>query len=71
MERAVFRASSLNSDLLLHIFTEASPLLRQLCANWLAIGCNAPTDCGRADLIDDGTVDLKDFAELSNYWMWP
>jgi len=45
--------------------------LWQLCSNWLAIGCNAPADCGRADLIDDGTVDLKDFAEFSIYWLWP
>ena len=45
--------------------------LMQLCNNWLAAGCNAPGDCGRADLIDDGTIDLKDVAQFALYWIWP
>ncbi len=45
--------------------------LAQFCANWLATGCAEPDDCGRADLIDDGTVNGLDFAEFAKYWLWP
>ncbi|MCD6176007.1 MAG: hypothetical protein J7K65_09615 [Planctomycetes bacterium] len=45
--------------------------LAQFCANWLATECVEPNDCGRTDLIDDGTVNGLDFAEFAKYWLWP
>ncbi|MCI0499062.1 MAG: Ig-like domain-containing protein [Planctomycetales bacterium] len=45
--------------------------LAQLCANWLSENCTQPDDCGRADLVDDGRVDLQDFEAFAEYWIWP
>ena len=44
--------------------------LTQFFENWLAVDCVLPEDCGRADLIDDGTVNNLDFAEFASYWGW-
>ncbi|MBC8377561.1 MAG: hypothetical protein H8E62_00140, partial [Planctomycetes bacterium] len=46
--------------------------LAQFCANWLATGCLAPEDCGRANLVAaDDIVNNLDFAEFAKYWLWP
>jgi hypothetical protein len=46
--------------------------LARFCQNWLATGCIAAEDCGRTNLVDtDDTVNLLDFAEFAEYWIWP
>jgi hypothetical protein len=46
--------------------------LAQFCENWLATGCIAAEDCGRANLVNtDETVNLLDFAVFAEYWIWP
>ena len=43
--------------------------LAQFCANYLATGCVAPEDCGRANIAgDDDMVNNRDFAEFAEYW---
>lgn len=46
--------------------------LAQFCANYLATGCVAPEDCGRANIAgDDDIVNNLDFTEFAEYWIWP
>jgi hypothetical protein len=39
-----------------------------LAQRWLRADCAATSNCEGADLNDDGTVDLGDFAEFAEYW---
>jgi hypothetical protein len=45
--------------------------LAQFCEHWLDENCNEPQNCGGADLVDDGTVNLEDFAAFAAWWLWP
>ena len=45
--------------------------LISLAEYWLDTNCNVPENCGRADITEDGRVDISDFAAFSSYWPWP
>jgi endoglucanase len=42
-----------------------------LASQWLASGCTDTPACDGADLDGDADVDLADFSELANYWLFP